>query len=307
MSRLTATDWIWRDGEFIRWDDAKVHVLVHSLQFGSSVFEGIRCYATPSGPAIFRLDAHLRRLLGSCHIYRMDISWSLDQLMAACRELVARNRLDACYLRPMVIRGYGAAGIVPFASPLETYLPCWPWGAYLGDDALEQGVDVCVSSWNRVAPNTLPSMAKMAGNYLSSILIKMQALADGYAEGIALAPDGTLSEGSGQNLFVVRGGVLHTPPIDGTLLHGITRDTVLTLAADLGIPVRVEPLPREILYLADEVFFSGTAAEITPVRSVDRIGVGAGRPGPITLEIQRRFLDVAQGRAEDRHGWLTRV
>lgn len=307
MHQLTPTEWIWRDGEFVRWDDARIHVLAHSVQFGSSVFEGIRCYATPRGPAIFRLDAHLRRMLDSCRIYRMEMRWTLEQLTAGCRELVRRNRLDACYLRPMVIRGYGAAGMVPFASPVETYLPCWPWGAYLGDGALEEGVDACVSSWNRVAPNTLPSMAKMAGNYLSGMLVKMEALADGYAEGIALGTDGMLSEGSGQNVFVVRRGTIHTPPINGTLLHGITRDTVLTLAADAGIPVRVEPLPRELLYLADEIFFSGTAAEITPVRSVDRITIGDGRPGPVTREIQRRFLDVAQGRAEDRHGWLTGV
>jgi branched-chain amino acid aminotransferase len=307
MHSLTPTEWIWRDGAWVRWDDARVHVLAHSVQFGSSVFEGIRCYATPGGPAIFRLHDHLRRLAGSCRIYRMDLPWTVDQLAAACLELVARNGLAAGYLRPMVIRGYGAAGMVPFASPVEVYLPCWPWGAYLGEGALEEGVDACVSSWNRVAPNTLPSMAKMAGNYLSGMLVKMEALADGYAEGIALGADGMVSEGSGQNVFAVRGGVLHTPPIDGTLLHGITRDTVLTLAGDAGIPVRVEPLPRELLYLADEVFFSGTAVEITPVRSVDRIPVGAGRPGPVTRELQQRFLDVAQGRAPDPHGWRTPV
>jgi branched-chain amino acid aminotransferase len=307
MYKLTETEWIWHDGEFIRWADAKLHILSHSVQFGSSVFEGVRCYDTPHGPAIFRLDAHLRRLFGSCKIYRMDVPYPMEQLVAACCELVERNSMEACYLRPMVLRGYGAASMVPFASPVEVYIPCWPWGAYLGDGALEQGVDVCVSSWHRVAPNTLPSMAKMAGNYLNGMLVKMEALADGYAEAIALGPDGMLSEGSGQNVFVVRNGVLHTPPINGTLLHGITRDAVLTLAEDAGISVRVEPLPRELLYLADEIFFAGTAAEITPVRSVDKISVGAGRPGPVTLEIQRRFMDAVHGRVPDPHGWLTFV
>jgi branched-chain amino acid aminotransferase len=307
MSQLNATEWIWRNGEFVRWDDARVHVLAHSMQYGSSVFEGIRCYETDRGPAIFRLREHLERLLGSCKIYRMEVPYSLDQLLAACTELVEKNAVSACYIRPMVLRGYGAASMVPFASPVEVFLPCWPWGAYLGDEALEQGVDVCVSSWNRVAPNTLPSMAKMAGNYLSGMLTKMEALADGYAEAIALAPDGTIGEGSGQNVFVVRHGILHTPPINGSILHGITRDAVLTLARDAGIPVRSETLPRELLYLAEEVFFCGTAAEVTPVRSVDRIPVGTGKPGPITRKIQALFQDTVHGRTADPRGWLTMV
>ena len=305
--KLTATDWIWHDGEFIPWKDAQLHVLSHSMQYGSSVFEGIRCYETDHGPAIFRLREHLERLLGSCRIYRMEVPYSLEQLMSAVTELVDRNGLSACYIRPMVLRGYGAASMVPFESPVEVFLPCWPWGAYLGDGALEQGVDVCVSSWNRVAPNTLPSMAKMAGNYLSGMLTKMEALADGYAEAIALAPDGTLAEGSGQNVFVVRHGILHTPPINGSILHGITRDAILSLAADAGIPIRSEALPRELLYLADEVFFCGTAAEVTPVRSVDKIPVGGGRPGPITRTIQQLFQDAVHGRTPDRQGWLTYV
>jgi branched-chain amino acid aminotransferase len=307
MSTLTETEWIWRDGTFIRWHDAHIHVLSHSVQFGSSVFEGVRCYATPHGPAIFRLADHLRRLADSCRIYRIDLPFSAAELTAACREVVSRNRMDACYLRPMVVRGYGASGMVPTGSPLEVYVPCWPWGAYLGDEALESGVDVCVSTWCRVAPNTLPAMAKMAGNYLSGQLAKMEALANGYVEAIALGPDGTLSEGSGQNIFLVRQGTLFTPPIDGTLLPGITRASVLTLAHEAGIPVREVVLPREMLYIADEVFFCGTAAEITPVRSVDKVLVGQGRPGPITRQIQQRFLDIAHGRADDVHGWLTRV
>jgi branched-chain amino acid aminotransferase len=307
MAKINATDWIWHDGEFIPWADAQVHVLCHSLQFGSSIFEGIRCYSTPQGPAIFRLEDHLKRMVHSCKIYRMDLKYSVDDLVAACCELVEKNGLDACYIRPMVIRGYGATGMVPFDSPVEIYLPCWPWGAYLGEGALENGVDACVSTWNRVAPNTIPSLAKVAGNYLSGQLVKMEALINGFHEAIALNVDGTISEGSGQNVFVVNGGAIFTAPVDGTLLQGITRDSILALARDLGIPVRETVLPREALYTADEVFLTGTASEVTPVRSVDRIQVGSGKPGPITQQLQRRFLDVARGAAEDTHGWLTYV
>ncbi|MGI8508751.1 MAG: branched-chain amino acid transaminase [Gemmatimonadaceae bacterium] len=307
MSKITETDWIWHDGEFIPWADANVHVLCHSLQFGSAAFEGVRCYSTPEGPAVFRLQDHLIRLLNSCKISRMDVPYSQDELTRACCDLVERNELDACYIRPMVLRGYGAAGMVPFDSPVEVYLPCWPWGAYLGEGALENGVDVCVSSWHRMAPNTIPAIAKVAGNYLGGQLIKMEALANGFAEAVALGPDGMLSEGSGQNVFIVSKGALYTPPIDGTLLPGITRDSMLTLARDAGIPVHERAMPREALYTADEVFFTGTAAEVTPVRSVDRITVGKGRPGPITQQLQKQFLDVVNGRAADAHGWLTNV
>ena len=307
MYKLTETNWIWRDGEFIRWSDAQIHVLSHSVQFGSSVFEGIRCYSTSRGPAIFRLQDHLQRMIDSAKIYRMDLAYSIEDLVAACCELVERNELDACYLRPMVIRGYGAASMVPFASPINVYLPCWPWGTYLGEGALENGVDACVASWNRVAPNTIPAMAKIAGNYLGGQLIQMEAMAKGFAEAIALGTDGMLSEGSGQNLFLVRKGTLHTPPIDGTLLPGITRETVLSLAADAGIPIREEPLPREMLYVADEVFLSGTASEITPIRSVDKITVGKGKPGPVTKELQRLFMATVRGESADPHGWLTYV
>jgi branched-chain amino acid aminotransferase len=237
----------------------------------------------------------------------MEMKYSLDQLIAACCELVERNKLDTCYLRPSVIRGYGAAGMVPTGSPVEVYLACWPWGAYLGEGTLENGVDVCVSSWNRVAPNTFPSMAKMAGNYLNGMLVKMEALADGYAEAIALDTNGLVSEGSGQNVFVVKDGTIHTAPINGSLLHGITRDTILSLAQDAGIPVREGPLPREMLYLADEVFFCGTAVEVVPVRSVDKVPVGSGRPGTVTLDIQRRFMDLVHGRTGDPRGWLSYV
>jgi len=307
MAKITETGWIWRDGEFVRWQDATVHVLAHSLQFGSSVFEGIRCYSTPRGPAIFRLEDHLQRMIDSCKIYRMELRYSLDELVAACCELVERNGVDACYLRPMVVRGYGASGMVPFDSPVEVFLPCWPWGAYLGDGALENGVDACVASWNRMAPNTIPMMAKVAGNYLSGQLIKMEALRNGFAEGIGLAPNGMISEGSGQNLFVVLNGTIYTPTINGTLLQGITRYSILTLARDMGFPVREQELPREMLYAADEVFLTGTASEVTPVRSVDRITVGSGKRGPITTQLQQRFLDLVHGAGEDTYGWLTYV
>jgi branched-chain amino acid aminotransferase len=307
MAGITATDWIWRDGAFIPWADAQVHVLSHSMQFGSAAFEGIRCYHTPQGPAIFRLREHLTRLLNSIKIYRMEIPYSIDELVAASRELVVRNKLDACYIRPMILRGYGASGMVPFESPIEVYLPCWPWGAYLGDEALANGVDACVSSWNRMAPNTVPALAKIAGNYLSGQLIKMEALANGFAEGIALGPGGTVSEGSGQNVFLVADGTLITTPLDGTLLGGITRASIIALAAREGIAVREQSIPREMLYTADEVFFTGTAAELTPVRSVDHIKIGAGGVGPVTKHMQTAFLDIAHGRAPDTFGWLTHV
>ena len=307
MAKLDPTEWIWHDGEFIAWRDANVHVLSHSMQFGSSAFEGIRCYSTSRGPAIFRLEDHLQRLINSCRIYRMDVPFTLDELVAANCELVERNGLDACYLRPMVIRGYGAAGMVPFDSPIEVFLPCWPWGAYLGDHAMENGADACVSSWHRMAPNTTPSAAKIAGNYLGGQLIKMEALANGYDEAIALGPDGLISEGSGQNVFVVQRGIVYTSPANGTLLPGITRDTIITLARDLGLEVREGPLQREMLYTGDEVFLTGTASEVTPVRSVDKIKVGIGRAGEVTKLLQRSFLDLVQGRSEDKYHWLCHV
>ena len=307
MYTLTATDWIWRDGDFIRWEDANVHVLSHAMQYGSAAFEGIRCYSTPRGPAIYRLDAHLQRLVHSCRVYRMDLAYSIEDLTAACCQLVDRNGLEECYLRPMVLRGYGAASMVPFASPVHIYLPCWPWGAYLGEGALENGIDACVSSWQRVAANTIPATAKIAGNYLSGQLIKMEALANGFAEAIALGTDGMVSEGSGQNTFIVSRDTVITPPVNGSLLAGITRDSILTIASDLGIPVREQPIPRELLYSADEVFLTGTASEVTPVRSIDKITIGRGRRGPITAKLQSRFLDVVHGRVADAHEWLTFV
>jgi branched-chain amino acid aminotransferase len=305
MSQIAETQWIWRDGAFIPWADATIHVLSHSVQFGSSAFEGVRTYSTPRGPAIFRLREHLTRLLMSCKIYRMDVPYTIDELVAASRELIVRNGVESCYLRPMVVRGYGTAGMVPTGAPIEVYLPCWPWGTYLGAGALENGVDACISSWHRVEPNTIPAMAKIAGNYLSGQLIKMEALANGYVEGIALSPSGMVSEGSGQNVFLVSGGTIVTTPLDGTILGGITRDTIMTLAREAGIPVREAHIPREMLYMADEVFFTGTAAEITPVRSIDRITIGEGKPGPISTLMQTQYLDIVHGRVDDTHGWLT--
>lgn len=306
-AKFTTTDWIWHNGEFIRWEDATIHVMSHVVHYGSSVFEGIRCYSTPEGPAIFRLPEHLRRLHDSAKVYRMEMPYTEAQLTDALCELISRNELDGCYIRPIVFRGYGTVGVNPTGSPIETYLVVWPWGTYLGEGALERGVDVCVSSWARPAPNTLPAMAKAGGNYLSSQLIKMEAVANGYDEGIALSPTGIVSEGSGQNLFLIRDGVLITPPMEGTLLQGITRDSVITLARDMGMEVRERAIPREALYMADELFFTGTAAEVTPIRSVDRIEVGEGKAGEVTLALQARLLDVAQGRVADPYGWLTPV
>lgn len=308
MAELIETEWIWRDGEMIPWADATLHVLAHSMQFGSAAFEGIRCYATPAGPAIFRLREHLQRLLTSIHIYRMDIDYSIEQLTAATCDVVARNGLDSCYVRPMVVRGFGAAGMVPMESPIHVFIPCWPWGSYLGAEAMEKGVDACISSWQRVAPNTIPAMAKVAGNYLSGQLIKMEALANGYHEGIALSPAGTVSEGSGQNVFVVSNNVLYTTPLDGTILGGITRTSIIQLAADAGYgAVREQPIAREMLYGADEVFVCGTASEVTPVRSLDRISIGSGAVGPVSRDLQTRYMDIVTGRAPDTHGWLTHV
>lgn len=306
-NRITEAEWIWKDGEFLRWADAQVHVLSLAVQFGASVFEGIRCYSTPDGPAVFRLPEHIRRLMDSCRIYRIQPAQSERELIEACLATVAQNELEHCYVRPMVLRGYGSAGMDPVHSPTETYICAFPWGTYLGEGALEAGVDVCVSSWHRPAPNTFPSLAKGAGHYNNAMLIKMEALANGYAEGIALGPSGMVSEGSGQNLFLVRDGTVITPPIDGTSLAGITRDSVLKIAADLDVPVDIRPVPREMLYAADELFFTGTAAEITPIRSVDRIVIGEGRAGPVTRRLQQRFMGIVHGEQPDVHGWLTRV
>lgn len=307
MSSLPPTEWIWRDGEFVPWADATLHVLSHSIQFGSAAFEGIRAYATPQGPAIFRLREHLERLVKSVRMYRLELDYTVDQLADVCVATVAKNNLDACYIRPMIVRGFGAAGMVPTGSPVHVFVPCWPWGTYLGAHALEHGIAACVSSWQRVAPNTIPAMAKVAGNYLSGQLIKMEAIANGYDEGIALSPSGMLSEGSGQNVFVVVDGVLQTTPLDGTILGGITRNSLIRMAQDAGYTVREQHIARETLYSADEVFIAGTASEVTPVTSVDRIRIGNGTVGPMTRYLQTRYLDIVSGRVADEYGWLTHV
>jgi branched-chain amino acid aminotransferase len=300
------TEKIWHNGKFVAWDDATVHVMSHVVNYGSSAFEGIRCYNPPSGPAIFRAEEHIQRLLDSCKIYRVDVDFTRDELVAALSDLVRTNGIWPCYIRPIVLRGYGEAGVNPFNSPTEVYICNYPWGKYLGSDA-EQGVDVCISSWTRIAPNTLPAMAKVGANYMNSQLIKMEAIINGYVEGIALDSNGYVSEGSGENLFVVRNGSLLTAPLGNSILPGITRDSALTIARDLGIPVVEQMIPREMLYIADEVFFTGTAAEITPVRSVDKISVGKGVMGPITKAIQKEFYAIIEGKIEDRFHWLSQV
>jgi branched-chain amino acid aminotransferase len=305
---LKATEKIWRNGEFIAWDDAKIHVLSHVVSYGSSVFEGIRCYETASGPAVFRLPEHVRRMVDSAKIYRMDnFQFTREQLADAILELVSLNKLKSCYIRPIVLRGYGEMGVNGLKNPVDVYLACWEWGKYLGDEALAEGVDVCVSSWNRIAPNTLPSLAKAGANYMNSQLMKMEAMANGYAEGIALDKTGYVSEGSGENIFLVRDGKIVTPPLGTSVLPGITRDTVITLAGQLGIPVVEQIVPRELLYIADEVFFSGTAAEITPIRSIDRITIGTGRRGPVAEQLQREFFAIVNGTKPDVHHWLTPI
>ena len=301
------TEKIWRNGKWINWDDAQIHVLSHVVSYGSGVFEGIRCYDTKQGPAIFRLREHMQRLFNSAKIYRMDLPVSLDELCNIATELVRVNKLNACYVKPMVIRGYGEVGVNPLNSPIDVYMACWHWGAYLGPEALSKGVDVGVSSWTRIAPNTLPAMAKAAANYMNSQLIRMEATFNGYAEGVALDTDGHVSEGSGMNIFIAHEGTLHTPPLATSILPGITRDAITKIAQDLDIPCKEAVIPREMLYIADEVFFVGTAVEVTPIRSVDKIQVGKGVAGPITRRLQEEFFAITSGNKPDRHGWLTPV
>jgi branched-chain amino acid aminotransferase len=293
------------NGTLVPWADAKIHIGSHVIHYGSAVFEGIRCYDTPDGPAVFRLDAHTERLFNSAKIYRMDVPISEEEMNQAIGETILANKMDACYIRPLIYRGYGLLGVNPFPCPVDVAIMVMDWGKYLGPEALEKGVDVRVSSWTRIAPNTLPAMAKSSANYMNSQLMKMEAIKDGYAEGIALDAEGFLSEGSGENLFLVKKGVLITPPLASSVLPGITRDTILALARQKGIDVREERLLRESLYIADEVFLTGTAAEITPVRSVDKIVVGKGSRGPVTEALQKAFFDVIECRVPDEFGWLT--
>ena len=298
---------IWRDGKMISWQDATIHVLSHVVHYGSSVFEGIRCYETPDGPAVFRLREHMERFVDSCRIYRMPMAHSVDDLVEACVATVAENGLPHCYIRPVAMRTGMQMGVLPLEVPVETFIIPWQWGAYLGKDALAAGVDVCISSWRRPAPGTTPTLAKAGGNYLGSQLSKMEARIDGYVEGIMLDSFGFVSEGSGENLFVVRDGKVMTSPISAGILNGITRDSVLTIARDLGYEVVEQVMPRELLYIADELFFTGTAAEITPIRSVDRVAIGTGKPGPVSLAIQEQYMGLATGKLPDRYGWRTVV
>jgi branched-chain amino acid aminotransferase len=303
---IPATPFIWFNGKLVPWERATVHVLAHALHYGSSVFEGVRAYATPRGVAIFRLQDHTRRLFDSAKIYRLQIPFTPGEINEACHQVLAANELSkGAYLRPVALRGYGEIGVAPkIEPPVDVAVAAWEWGKYLGHESEASGVDVCVSSWQRVAPNTLPALAKAAGNYLSSQLISMEAKRLGFAEGIGLAPDGTVSEGAGENLFLVRDGTIYTPGLAHSVLGGITRDTVMKLAAQLGLTVRETAIPRELLYLADELFFTGTAAEVTPIRSVDRIPVGSGRRGPITERLQQAFFGLFSGSTADSWHWL---
>ena len=295
---------IWMNGALVEWNDAKIHVASHIVHYGSGVFEGARCYDTVKGPACFRLDAHIRRLIDSARIYRMEPPYDAQALTDAVNDVIRANNFRACYIRPLIYRGYDSLGVNPLPCPIDVAIMVWEWGAYFTKEAIEEGLDVKISTWARNAPNTTPAMAKSVANYANAQLIKMEALADGYAEGIALDTQGNLSEGSGQNIFVVRDNIIYTPPIGNSVLWGITRDSVITLAKELGFEVHEQTLPRETLYIADEVFFCGTAVEVTPIRSVDRVTVGRGRRGPITEALQQRFFQIVRGEAPDTHGWL---
>ena len=303
---IQKTEKIWHNGKLVPWDDAQLHVMSHVVNYGSSVFEGVRCYSLPKGPAIFRATEHMQRLLDSAKIYRIDVDYTRDELVSAVVDVVKNNGVWPCYIRPIILRGYGEAGVNPFNSPTEVYVCNYPWGKYLSNDT-EHGVDVCVSSWTRLAPNTLPAIAKSGANYMNSQLIKMEAIINGYVEGIALDTNGYVSEGSGENVFIVRKGTLQTAPLGNSVLPGITRDSVMQIARDLGIPVVEQVIPREMLYIADEAFFTGTAAEITAIRSVDKISVGKGVVGPVTRAVQKEFYAIIRGEKADRFGWLTAV
>jgi len=303
---ITPTAKIWMNGEFVDWADAKIHILSHVIQYGSGWFEGIRTYHTKRGTAVFRLHEHIRRMFDSAKIYRVKVPYTIEEIEQACIDTIKVNGMKLCYMRPLVYRGYGDVGVNPTGIPIDVAIAVWDWGRYLGPDALEKGIDVRVASWNRAAPDTFPSAAKSTGNYLNSQLIRLEAAADGYAEGIALDSFGFVSEGSGENIFLVRDGVISTPPLARSILPGITRMSIIQIAKDAGYEVREVDIPREMLYIADELFFCGTAAEITPIRSVDRITVGSGQRGPVTQDLQRRFFDVLEN-GNDPHLWLTFV
>ena len=304
---LPKCDKIWFNGQLVDWDDAKIHVLSHVVHYGSSVFEGIRCYKTAKGSAVFRLDEHVNRLFDSAKIYRMEIPYTREEIREAILETIRVNQLAACYIRPVVFRGYDNLGVDPMGCPVDVVIAVWEWGEYLGEAALKNGVSVCTSSWNRMAPNTFPALAKAGGNYLNSQLVRIEANANGYDEGIVLGTDGLVSEGSGENIFVIKNGSIYTPESCFAILPGITRHTTITLIRDLGMRVEQRGIPREFLYIADEVFFTGTAAEVTPIRAIDQVQIGCGECGPITAQIQDAFFSVVRVEVEDRHGWLTFV
>src|SRR5262250_1250602 len=304
-------DVVWHNGKFIKWDDARVHVMSHVLHYGSSIFEGIRCYSTRQGPAVFRLREHMQRFLNSAKIYRMDHPWKLDDLCSASVDLVQQSEMEQCYIRPILFRSldeeHPAFGVNPFPNPLACYIGAWDWGQYLGEEAVERGVDVCVSTWNRLTPNSMPAMAKSGANYMNSQLIKMEALVNGFAEGIALDDRGYVSEGSGENIFLVSNGIVNTPPLSSSVLPGITRDSVIQICGELGITIKERSIQRAALYVADEIFFSGTAAEITPIRSVDRIKIVVVKRTAITEKIQKVFFEITAGERPAPGPWLTYV
>ena len=305
MSPFNENGKVWMNGRHVAWKDAHIHVASHVIHYGSSLFEGFRAYETARGTAVFRLDAHIKRLFNSCKMYRMDIPYTISDFKQAVIETVRVNGLKSCYTRPIVYRGYNTLGVDPFPNPVDCAILVWDWGKYLGEKALEQGVDVKISSWWRMAPNTFPALAKSGANYMNSQLIKMEALLDGYAEGIALNIRGHVSEGSGENIFLVQNGGIYTPPLSSSVLPGVTRDSVITLIRELGMRLVEETIPRELLYIADEVFFTGSAAEITPIRSIDKITIGSGRRGPVVEKLQRAFFDYIGGQRDDTHHWLT--
>ena len=307
MPGMPKSEYIWMNGEWVAWDEANIHVLSHVVHYGSSVFEGIRCYATQKGAAVFRLQDHVDRLYDSAKIYRMEIPYTREQFCEAILETIRRNKLDACYIRPIVYRGYGSLGVDPSSCPVDSVIAVWEWGEYLGEEALAKGVSVCTSSWSRMGPNTFPFLAKAGGNYLNSQLVRMEANENGYDEGIVLGPDGLVSEGSGENIFVIRDGRIYTPASSYSILPGITRHTAIAIAGDLGMQVEERGIPREFLYIADEVFFTGTAAEISPIRAIDKVQIGDGRRGPTTKKLQDLFFETVNARTEDRHQWLTFV
>ncbi len=305
MSPFIEDGQVWMNGRLIPWKDARIHIASHVIHYGSSLFEGFRAYETPKGTAIFRLHAHTKRLYNSCKMYRMDVPYSMDEFNQAVIETIKANGLKSCYIRPIIYRGYHALGVDPFPNPVDCSILVWNWGKYLGEEALENGVDVCVSSWWRIAPNTFPALAKSGANYMNSQLIKMEALLDGYAEGIALNIRGHISEGSGENIFLVYNGAIYTPPLSSSVLPGITRESVITLMREAGMRLIEETIPREMLYIADEVFFTGSAAEITPIRSIDKIIIGSGRRGPVVKKLQDIFFAYLNGEREDTYNWLT--